>query len=97
MPRHTVTKIDVAQLTAVVALVIGLNAEFQQLSLEVKNHLIDRAGMNRTRGNIDNPMALRHVESHGDLAAVLAHDEFHARAVTDAPRRRDHRRHFDTC
>jgi len=46
--RETVTQIEIAQITAIVPLVVGRDAELLDFFLEIMNHLIDRSRMDRT-------------------------------------------------
>jgi hypothetical protein len=60
-PHRAVAKVEVAQITAVVALVVGVDAELEDLLFEITNDLIHRPWMDRASGYIDDPMTLRHV------------------------------------
>ena len=49
MTRHAETKIDIAQIAAIVALVVRRDAELEPLFLEVENNLVHLPWMNRAR------------------------------------------------
>ena len=90
-----VAKVDVAQIAAIVALVVGNDAQLLRSILQILQDLIDPARMHRTGRNIHHPVRLRHVQSGGDGAATLAHDQFDPRPVAQSARRRHDFRNFD--
>jgi hypothetical protein len=51
--------------------------------------------MDRAGGNVDDPVAVRDIESCGYLSLVTPHHEFDPPAVTQPARRRNHGRNFN--
>jgi hypothetical protein len=79
--RRAVAKIEITEVAAVVALVVGHDTQLDNLFLEILRNLIDRRWMHRARRDVDHAMTVRHVEPQSDLIAVAPRHQLHPRSV----------------